>query len=147
MGRNVGSLQGKGWCRLWVLRLLFEAAKLKPFQRKFVKDGMSKYVVNPFANKALELAYAPEINDLNRRIVRRKELMKEFLRRSSDATTKKFKAMWKNLSKGHLYQKEQLEKERRQLLTKLNLKYIASNVMYAAAIGLTVGAIKLLFAM
>jgi hypothetical protein len=73
--------------------------------------------------------------------------MKEFLRRSSDATTKKLKAMWKNLSKGHLYQKEQLEKERRQLLTKLNLKYIAFNVMYVAAIGLTVGAIKLLFAM
>ena len=129
------------------IHAVFTVIEVKPFQRKFVKEGMSKYVVNPFANKALELAYAPEINDLNRRIVRRKELMKEFLRRSSDATTKKFKAMWKNLSKGHLYQKEQLEKERRQLLTKLNLKFIAFNVMYAAAIGLTVGAIKLLFTM
>ena len=39
---------------------------------------MSKYVGNPFANKALELAYAPEIDDLNRRIVRRKELVRVF---------------------------------------------------------------------
>ena len=130
-----------------LVHVVFTVIEVKPFRRKSVKYNMSKYVVNPFANKALELAYAPEINDLNRRIVRRKELMKEFLRRSSDATTKKFKAMWKNLSKGHLYQKKQLEKERRQLLTKLNLKFIAFNVMYAAAIGLTVGAIKLLFAM
>ena len=113
-----------------LVHAVFTVIEVKPFRRKSVKYSMSKYVVNPFANKALELAYAPEINDLNRRIVRRKELMKEFLRRSSDATTKKFKAMWKNLSKGHLFQKRKLETDKRFFIGVFILFSIIAVVAY-----------------
>ena len=60
------------------IHAVFTVIEVKLFRWKSVKEGMSKYVVNPFANRALELAYAPEIDDLNRRIVRRKELVRVF---------------------------------------------------------------------
>ena len=53
-----------------------------------------------------------KIKNFDRRIYRRLELQKELENRSALSESKKFKSMWKNLSKGHLYQLRKLETDK-----------------------------------
>ena len=91
------------------------APKTQLSAHDFRRRGM-RISIPTFSNylDAVKFAFGEDyFNDLNRRIARRRELHFEFINRSRKATTKALKAMWKNLSKGHLYQLEKLENRRR----------------------------------
>ena len=68
---------------------------------------------NHFIYNLLIRLYDAQIKNFDRRIDRRVELQKDFENRSDLAESKKIKSMWKNLSKGHLFQKRKLETEKR----------------------------------
>ena len=68
---------------------------------------------NYLISNALVRMYDAKIKNFDRRIDRRVELQKDYENRSDLAESKKLKSMWKNLSKGHLFQKEKLETEKR----------------------------------
>ena len=68
--------------------------------------------LNYFINSLLIRICDAQINNFDRRINRRIELQKDFENRSDLAESKKSKSMWKNLSKGHLYQLRKLETDK-----------------------------------
>ena len=77
-------------------------------------------------------------SELDRRIARRRELRFEFLDRSRNATTKALKAMWKNLSKGHLHYFKELKNEKRRSVFFLYAGYIAYVALFVFAVGAVV---------
>lgn len=86
--------------------------------------------LNYFINSLLIRICDAQINNFDRRINRRIELQKDFENRSDLAESKKSKSMWKNLSKGHLFQKRKLEKEKRIFIDLFAVVSIIAVVAY-----------------
>lgn len=110
---------------------------------KYVKEGMSKLTITPFISKVFLMAYSNDIERLNEGIERRIHWRKEFLKRSSKAATKKLKAMWNNLSKGHLYQLNKLKSERLRLVLSLSFGFVAICGVSVAFTALMVGLVRM----
>ena len=96
---------------------------------------MSKLTVTPFISKVFLMAYSNDIERLNEGIERRIHWRKEFLKRSSKAATKKLKAMWNNLSKGHLYQLNKLKSKRLRLVLSLSFGFVEIRIVFGSAAG------------
>ena len=91
-------------------------------------------MIDTFFNKLfisiLISIYDAKLKNFDRRIDRRIELQKDFENRSDLAETKKFKSMWKNLSKGHLFQKRKLETDKQFFIGVFILVSIIAVVAY-----------------
>ena len=85
---------------------------------------------NHFIYNLLIRLYDAQIKNFDRRIDRRVELQKDFENRSDLAESKKIKSMWKNLSKGHLFQKRKLETEKRLFIGLFIVVSIIAMVAY-----------------
>ena len=85
---------------------------------------------NHFIYNLLIRLYDAQIKNFDRRIDRRVELQKDFENRSDLAESKKIKSMWKNLSKGHLFQKRKLETDKQFFIGVFILVSIIAVVAY-----------------
>ena len=85
---------------------------------------------NHFIYNLIIRLYDAQIKNFDRRIDRRVELQKDFENRSDLAESKKIKSMWKNLSKGHLFQKRKLETEKRLFIGLFIVVSIIAMVAY-----------------
>lgn len=83
-------------------------------------------------------AYGPEFEKFDQRIARRKELYREFQERSRQATTKRLRAMWYNLSLGHKRLAEKLQEEKFVSFLLVHVGYIAFTALFVLAVGTAV---------